>query len=58
MAFLNSELQEEIYMEQYARFLTPKRLTKSLYGLKQTSNQWHKSIDNFILLGDWSKWMW
>ena len=44
-AFLNGELEEEIYMEQPEGFIVPGqenkvcRLVKSLYGLKQTPKQ-------------------
>jgi hypothetical protein len=45
-AFLNAELQEEIYMRQPKRAEdgTPRvmRLLKSIYGLKQASREWYK----------------
>ena len=43
IAFLNGDLEEEIYMEQPEGFIVPKqkkkvcKLVKSLYGLKQVS---------------------
>ena len=47
-AFLNGDLDEEIYMEQPEGFAVPGqekkvyRLVKSIYGLKQAPMQWHK----------------
>ena len=44
-AFLNGDLEEEIYMEQPESFVKPRqeskvcKLTKSLYGLKQAPKQ-------------------
>ena len=55
IAFLNGELNEEIYMEQPEGFIVPGqekkvcRLVKSLYGLKQAPKQWHEKIDNEML---------
>ena len=54
-AFLNGELDEEIYMEQPEGFVIPGqenkvcKLVKSLYGLKQAPKQWHEKFDNVML---------
>ena len=54
-AFLNGDLEEEIYMEQLEGFSTPGqenkvcKLVKSLYGLKQTPKQWHEKFDNVMI---------
>ena len=54
-AFLNRELEEEIYMEQPEGFIVPGkekkvcRLVKSLYGLKQAPKQWHAKFDQIML---------
>ncbi|MCH80615.1 retrotransposon protein putative Ty1-copia sub-class, partial [Trifolium medium] len=51
-AFLNGELEEEIYMEQPEGFVIHGQedkvctLDKSLYGLKQAPKQWHEKFDN------------
>ena len=50
-AFLNGDLEEEIYMDQPEGFVEPGkenkacRLTKSLYDLKQAPKQWHEKFD-------------
>ena len=54
-AFLNGDLEEEIYMEQPEGFVVPGqerkvcKLVKSLYGLKQAPLQWHLKFDNVML---------
>ena len=54
-AFLNGELEEEIYMTQPEGCVAPGqegkvcKLLKSLYGLKQAPKQWHEKLDNVLL---------
>jgi hypothetical protein len=70
-AFLNGDLDEEIYMAQPEGFAAPGqehlvcRLKKSLYGLKQSPRQWyHKLHTTFTELGfsrcasDHCVWVW
>ncbi|GJX53109.1 retrotransposon protein, putative, ty1-copia subclass [Tanacetum coccineum] len=54
-AFLNGDLEEEIYMNQPEGFIAPGqeskvcRLVKSLYGLKQAPKQWHQKFIHTML---------
>ncbi|KAI5082639.1 hypothetical protein GOP47_0002382 [Adiantum capillus-veneris] len=53
-AFLNGELEEEIYMVQPPYFVHPDypeyvcRLLRSLYGLKQSPRQWNARFHSFM----------
>ena len=53
-AFLNGEIDKEIYVEQPEGFRNSEhpeyvcKLNKSLYGLKQAPRLWHKKIDDFL----------
>ncbi|KAD4585972.1 hypothetical protein E3N88_23573 [Mikania micrantha] len=54
-AFLNGDLEKEIYMEQPEGFSAPGqegkvcKLVKSLYGLKQAPKQWHQKFDQVMI---------
>ncbi|KAH7864181.1 hypothetical protein Vadar_026696 [Vaccinium darrowii] len=54
-AFLNGDLEEEIYMEQPEGFSASGqegkvcKLVRSLYGLKQAPKQWHEKFDYAML---------
>ena len=53
-AFLHSDLEEQIYIEQLQGFVSLGhehlfcRLRKSLYGLKQAPRQWYQKFDDFV----------
>nr|GEV72613.1 hypothetical protein [Tanacetum cinerariifolium] len=54
-AFLNDDLEEEVYIKQPEGFVMPGnehkvcKLVKSLYGLKQSPKQWHQKFDEVVL---------
>ena len=54
-AFLNGELEEELFMKQPDGFVQAGKenyvckLNKSLYGLKQASKCWNVALDSFLL---------
>ncbi|GJW48319.1 zinc finger, CCHC-type containing protein [Tanacetum coccineum] len=54
-SFLNSELEEEVYMNQPQGFIMHGnenkmcKLIKSLYRLKQAPKQWHQKFDEVVL---------
>ncbi|KAB2604291.1 retrotransposon protein [Pyrus ussuriensis x Pyrus communis] len=54
MAFLNGDLEEDIYMQQAPGFVERGKeamvckLNKSIYGLKQASRQWNKKFDQVM----------
>lgn len=53
-AYINSELEEDVYMKQPEGFEQMKgddvvlKLKKSLYGLKQSGNAWNKCLNSFL----------
>ncbi|GJW93418.1 zinc finger, CCHC-type containing protein [Tanacetum coccineum] len=54
-AFLNGDLEEEMYMKQLEGFVMTGnehkvcKLVNSLYGLKQSPKQWHQKFDEVVL---------
>ena len=58
IAFLNADLEEEIYMTQPEGCEVPGqedkvyRLRKSLYGLKQAPKQWYEKFDSCLVQND------
>ena len=59
-AFLNGELEEEIYMEQPVGFVTKVqehkvcKLLRSIYGLKQSCIQWYLKFHQAIISYDFT----
>jgi len=53
-AFLNGDLDEDIYMKQPPGFEDQEypdwvwKLLKAIYGLKQSGRQWNKTLDEFL----------
>src|SRR3954471_5230778 len=53
-AFLNENIEEELYMMQLEGFIDPKnagkvwKLQRSIYGLKQASRSWNLQFDEVI----------
>nr|GEY45791.1 retrovirus-related Pol polyprotein from transposon TNT 1-94 [Tanacetum cinerariifolium] len=60
-AFLNGNLQEEVYVSQLDGFVDPDKpnnvykLKKALYGLKQALRAWYDMLSSFLLSQDFSK---
>ncbi|GJW08118.1 retrovirus-related pol polyprotein from transposon TNT 1-94 [Tanacetum coccineum] len=61
-AFLNGDLQEEIFVSQPKGFEDPEhsthvyRLKKSLYGLKQAPRAWYDTLSKFLMATKFFKW--
>ena len=59
-AFLNGELDEEIYMDQPLGFVLKGqerkvcKLNRSIYGLKQASRQWNLKYHQVMLRGSFT----
>nr|GEX70488.1 hypothetical protein [Tanacetum cinerariifolium] len=60
-AFLNGNLQEEVYVSQPDRFVDPDnpnhvyKLKEVLYGMKQASRAWYDMLSSFLISQDFSK---
>lgn len=60
-AFLNGELEEEVYVEQPQGYVIEGkedkvyRLQKALYGLKQAPRAWNSKIDGYLLQNGFTK---
>ena len=60
-AFLNGDLVEDVYMSQPIGFEEVGKehmlckLHKSIYGIKQTSRQWHLKFDEVVITNDYKE---
>ncbi|GKB96404.1 retrovirus-related pol polyprotein from transposon TNT 1-94, partial [Tanacetum coccineum] len=60
-AFLNGNLQEEVYVSQSDGFVDPDnpnhvyKPNKALYGLKQAPRAWYDMLSSFLICQDFSK---
>ena len=60
-AFLNGDIEEEVYIEQRHGFILGNdaklvcRLRKALYGLKQAPRAWYYSLDKYLHQQGFSK---
>jgi len=60
-AFLNGDLQEEVFVEQPLGFVKAGeegkvyKLQKALYGLKQAPRAWYSKIDSFFLQNEFER---
>nr|GEY85796.1 hypothetical protein [Tanacetum cinerariifolium] len=60
-AFLNGELNEEVYVSQLEGFVDPDHpthiypLNKALYGLKQAPQAWYDTLSRFLMDNKFSK---
>jgi hypothetical protein len=60
-AFLQGDLDDEIYMKQPSGFVDPERpdhvckLNKGIYGLKQAARCWNNSINSYLLSHGYKK---
>ncbi|GJX80119.1 retrovirus-related pol polyprotein from transposon TNT 1-94 [Tanacetum coccineum] len=60
-AFLNGNLQKEVYVRQSDGFVDPDnpnhvyKLKKALYGLKQAPRAWYDMLSSFLISQDFSK---
>ncbi|GJT62508.1 retrovirus-related pol polyprotein from transposon TNT 1-94 [Tanacetum coccineum] len=60
-AFLNGNLQEEVYVSQPDSFVDPDnpnhvyKLKKALYGVKQAPRAWYDMLSSFLISQDFSK---